>query len=163
KPAIFFHIRRTSWTVGRGARLPMLLIQRMRLSRERIRMMCVLESGSPSQSLENTTMSRPRSAVLARTGPRLVSTLASACWLRAIRLSIGSSSGPPGPHGVSRCIGVCRRSGKHLQPAARVHAGTRFVSELLGRNAGDGCARPHVLHHHRVGPDGGEVANGDWT
>src|SRR5262249_36867264 len=114
-------------------------------------------------SLENTTMSRPRSAVLARTGPRLVSTLASACWLRAIRLSMGSSSGPPGPHGVSRCIGVCRRSGKHLQPSAHVHAGTRFVSELLGRTTGDGCARTHVLHHHRVGPDGGEVANGDWT
>ena len=42
-----------------GLRLPMLFTQSTRFSRARIFIACILDSGSPSQSLEKQTISRP--------------------------------------------------------------------------------------------------------
>jgi len=58
------HTRFRSWVFAFGARLPMLFTQRMRLSFARIRMMCILDSGSPSQSVEKATIGLPRSSLL---------------------------------------------------------------------------------------------------
>ena len=58
-PESFLRIRRASRAVAVGRRFPMLLTQSTRFSRARIFIACILDSGSPSQSLEKHTMSRP--------------------------------------------------------------------------------------------------------
>src|SRR3981081_345570 len=58
-PAIFLKMRFTSLADAVGRRLPIEFTQRMRLSRARIFIACIFDSGSPSQSLEKQTMSRP--------------------------------------------------------------------------------------------------------
>src|SRR5205823_3286362 len=55
----FLPMRFRSFAEAVGLRLPMLFTHSTRFSRARIFMACILESGSPSQSLEKQTMSRP--------------------------------------------------------------------------------------------------------
>src|SRR3954469_24940300 len=60
----FFQMRCKSCAFALGFLFPMLFTHRIRLSLERIHMIGVLDSGSPSQSLEKTTRSRPLKAEL---------------------------------------------------------------------------------------------------
>src|SRR5688572_5878943 len=96
------HRRFTSCAFAFGVRFPMLLTQRIRLSRARLRMMCVFDSGSPSQSFEKTTMSRPDSLGCSRSSMRRM--------LAALPLSLT----------VDALLDAQLRGGCAAQPAALV-------------------------------------------
>ena len=74
-PDTFLSIRCASRAETVGRRFPMLFTQSTRLCLEMIFIACILESGSPSQSLEKQTMSRPLKA------PIPVSTFRFAVWI----------------------------------------------------------------------------------
>ena len=63
-PESFFTIRLASRALAVGRRLPMLFTHSTRFSRARIFIACIFDSGSPSQSFEKQTMSRPLKALI---------------------------------------------------------------------------------------------------
>ena len=107
----FFQIRAASAALARGARFPSEFTQSTRLSRARIRMMWVFESGSPSQSFEKQTMSRPRALHGYKVGAR--------SGRATVRKGPASRGRPRTPWGPGRspltpppAPGMARRSGR---------------------------------------------------